>query len=375
MKRQSRMYTSNVKVARFSATLSLGTVAAAVGLGALPSAAAATTAACTTAPSWHVVGAIPGAPSGKVSAVVPTGQTTGYAFANGTGKIPAAYERTGATTWKKIPFPGNSHETVVAAQASNPQNVWAFVNNSANGLSAALKLVNGKWVSDKTFPAWVGGVSVLSSTEVWVYGLAGTSSHKPLGVWEFDGSAWHKVAATLQGGGEVGIDDIWAYSGSIVGHYEAGRWTGTDLAPLLKGQGASGRPRVYHVLSLSAGNVYAIGAANGTAPAEPVVLLHYNGATWSKVAVSSEKGYPTTLAPDGQGGLWIPIIGPGYAEMLHYSGGRLTRVTLPGGAGGNRTAIDAVAGMPIPVTPFELAGGEEPAASGAGTTAVILQYS
>ena len=375
MKRNhSRKQYNGKKVAGACAALSLGTLATAslgaASLGAMPAANAATTTTAAATPTWHVVGAIPGDPSGQVAAVVPTGETSGYAFTNGTAKVPAAYERTGATTWKQIAFPGNSSETVVAAQASSAGNVWAFENNSANGESVALKLVNGNWVAMKTFPEQIGGISVLSSTEVWVYGERGTSAEAPLGVYDFDGSAWHKVAATLQGGGEVGIDDIWGYSGTIAAHYVAGQWTGTDLAPLLKTT-ATDHPAIYHVLSLSDNNVYAVGVANDVTSSEPVVILHFNGTAWSKVAVSSVHGFPAVLAPDGEGGLWISVSGTGYSTMLHYSDGEVTQATLPGTSG----TLGAVAGLPVPTTTFELAGGSSVTTPEGGPVAEILQYS
>ena len=194
-----------ISVARISAALGLG-AAAALSLAAMPAASAATATASAT-PTWHVVGTIPGDPSGQVAAVVPTGPTSGYAFTNGTASVPAAYQRTGATTWKRIAFPGNSSEQVVAAASGlvdTTTNVWAFENNYHNGESVALKLVNGKWVAMRTFNGYIGGVSVLSPTDVWVYGTSVTSPKGPLGVYDFTGTAWHKVAATLQGGGEVG---------------------------------------------------------------------------------------------------------------------------------------------------------------------------
>ncbi|MGH3274820.1 MAG: hypothetical protein ACRDNZ_10955 [Streptosporangiaceae bacterium] len=72
----------------------------------------------------------------------------------------------------------------------------------------------------------------------------------------------------------------------------------------------------------------------------PLVILHFNGHAWSQAATSdsvgslAQPGYgvPGQLAPDGQGGLWIPIPigiafgGAGY--LVHYSGGQLTAAAL-----------------------------------------------
>ena len=81
-------------------------------------------------------------------------------------------------------------------------------------------------------------------------------------------------------------------------------------------------------------SVYAI--ANGRQQDEggPLVILHWNGSVWSKVA-GGNFGFGTLqqLASDGHGGLWLPMPGAGGQKsyLLHYSGGHLTQAALPGG--------------------------------------------
>ena len=83
------------KLFRVSMVLSTGGAIAAAVLSGSQAASAAT----PHAPSWHPVLSVPG--SGITEAVVATGKTTGWAFlSDGT-----AYQRVGATAWKKVELP------------------------------------------------------------------------------------------------------------------------------------------------------------------------------------------------------------------------------------------------------------------------------
>jgi hypothetical protein len=99
------------KLFRVFTVLSTGGAIAAAALSGAQAASAAT-------PSWDPVLSVPG--GGVTETVVATGETTGWAFLrNG-----AAYQRTGATAWKNVAFPG-TNGYVDAAAASSPSNVWA----------------------------------------------------------------------------------------------------------------------------------------------------------------------------------------------------------------------------------------------------------
>jgi len=80
--------------------------------------------------------------------------------------------------------------------------------------------------------------------------------------------------------------------------------------------------------------VYAIGSGNAEDEGGPLVILHYNGHTWARVA-EGNWGIGTSpiqqVSSDGHGGLWIPMPGfggrPSY--LLHYRGGHVTEAALP----------------------------------------------
>jgi hypothetical protein len=137
-------------------------------------------------------------------------------------------------------------------------------------------------------------------------------------------------------------------------------------------------PAVTGVFAVSKNSVYATGNGNQEDDGGPMVLLHWNGRTWSKVA-GGLFGFDVqpvqTIASDGHGGLWIPMGGPeggSDAHLLHYSGGRLTTAAVPGGP--SRTRVATVAR--IPGTSEVLAGGFTRAAGNAGlnSTGVLLEY-
>ncbi len=162
-------------------------------------ATAATAASAATGPAWHRVLSVASNPVSspydgsyvRFDAVVATGKTTGWAFRSDS-KV--AYERTGATSWKKVAFPGGAG-TVEAAAATSPSSVWAAYDFSGG---SQVDHWNGKkWTVLKTFPAAVTGISALGASDVWVYGGVRSDG---TGVWHYNGRTWTEVSGSLQGG-------------------------------------------------------------------------------------------------------------------------------------------------------------------------------
>jgi hypothetical protein len=252
-------------------------VAAAVLLGA-PAASAAT----AQAPSWHPVLSVPG--GGVTEAVVATGKSTGWAFLrDGT-----AYQRTGATAWKKVAFPG-SNGYVNAAAASSPSKVWAAFRSAAGG--SQVDRWNGrKWAVVKSFPGEVATLSVLGSNDVWAFGGASGSE----GVFHFNGRSWAKVASTLQGGSATSDRNVWAYSGTQLAHYDGRKWTETNVARLFPASnGGPFAPSLTGVLALAPGNVFATGVGWAGAGGGAAVL-HFDGHGWSRLGVSVSRASLTS---------------------------------------------------------------------------------
>lgn len=345
-------------------------VAGLLALGGITATVAA--ASQSPSPSWHIVKSVRSGANGDFTALVTTGKETGWAFDGTNG--PTAWQRHGST-WAEVKFPGKHGEEVVAAAAASPSDVWAFTNIGAG--SRALRWNGHTWSVVTTFPEPIGGAAVLGASDVWVFGQPGILEQ--LGARHYNGHTWSRVSKNLDGGSALAANDIWAFSGTNVDHWNGCTWSSTSVKSLLPPRQFLNDPLVTGIYAQSADNVYAIGNGDRQDEGGPTVVLHYNGRTWSKVAEGSF-GYGTLpsqqISPDGHGGLWLPMPGvlgaPSY--LVHYAAGQLTRVKLP--AGVQLINVESVAR--IPGTAQALAGGFTHTRSAPGTNlnvvAVILQY-
>jgi hypothetical protein len=328
-------------------------------------------AAPISASAWHTVKRVSSGPNGVFTAVTAAGQHGGWAF-DGFTKA-TAWERNGSS-WTQVPFPSLSNEMVVAAGASSATNVWAVTDEF--GKSRALRWNGQHWTVMRSFSRAIGSVVVLSSADVWVFGQPDVPG-ADLGAWHYNGRAWTQVASGhgLEGGSGRSGSDIWAFDGADVAHWNGSTWSRTSLASLLPAKQELNDPVLSGIYEQSRHSVYAI--ANGQLQDEggPLVILHWNGSVWSKVA-GGNFGFGTLqqFSPDGHGGLWLPMPGFGGQKsyLLHYSDGHLTQAVLPGGP--SKITLDTVA--LIPGTSDVLAGGDTHGSADPGTdvVGVILQY-
>jgi len=324
--------------------------------------------------SWHIVDQVHSGANGQFTAVTAVGRSGGWAFNGVVGE--SAYQRTGST-WKQAPFPKlKMGGEVVTAGATSADNVWAFTDDSVS--SSALRWNGSTWTVMHTFNREIGGAVVLGPDDVWVFGMPFIPGAY-LGAWHYNGHTWTQVSggSHLEGGSGLSASDIWAFDGTAVAHWNGSGWTRTSVAALLPARNPLNDPAVTGIYVQSADSVYAIGNGNQQDEGGPLVVLHYNGRTWTKVA-QGNYGLGTQplqqIAPDGHGGLWLPMPGTDGAKsyLLHYSGAKLTPVALPKAA--SMINIDSVA--LIPGTANVLAGGYTHAAGNPGTNvvSVLLEY-
>jgi hypothetical protein len=313
--------------------------------------------------------------------VVATGKTSGWAFGGQFSTInnDTAWRRTGSTWTLDKAFPGKKNETVVTAGANSPSDVWAFASQP-NGVSRVLHYNGKAWSVANTFGAPIGGASVAGKNDIWVFGAA-SFGQPALGAWHYNGHSWKRTGLGLQGGSALSATNAWAFSGTRVYHYNGSKWAGVNLKSLLPAKQQLNGPSVTGIIALSKSNVYAIGNGNREDEGGPMVILHFNGAGWKKVASSVNYGYGSVstggsqqISTDGKGGLWLPFPGVDSQKsfMLHYAAGKLTSVALPG----NPRAISVVSVSRIPGTGTQLASGSTFKATQPGTNqaAIILQY-
>ncbi|HEY6297528.1 MAG TPA: hypothetical protein VIX15_17870, partial [Streptosporangiaceae bacterium] len=307
--------------------------------------APAAIAAPASVPSWHIVKQVHNGPMGDFTAVTAVGRTGGWAF--NWGSVPTAWRLSGST-WTQVPFPGLANERVVAAGAVSPSDVWAFTSNGTQ--SRALRWNGSTWAVEHTFSRAIAGAAVLGASDVWVFGDP-VFPGQGLGAWHYNGHTWSQPASGhgLEGGSGLSAGDIWAFDGADVAHWNGSTWSRTSLASLLPAKQQLNDPALTGIYEQSPHSVYAIGNGRAQDEGGPLVILHWNGSAWSRVA-QGNYGIGTLpvqqVGPDGHGGFWLPM--PGYsstkAYMLHYSAGQLTAVGLPGGP--YRISVDAVALIP-----------------------------
>ncbi len=272
----------------------------------------------------------------------------------------AAYERTGATTWKQVQFTGGNGY-VNAAAASSPSDVWAAFRPAAGGGSQVYRWNGTNWSVAKSFPGDVTGLSVLGPDDVWAFGGASGGG----GVFHFNGHSWAEVSSTLPGGSATSDQDVWAYSGTQVAHYNGGKWTETSVAGLFPAStGGQAAPTLTGILALAPNNVFAAGTSWGGQAgraAAPRSCCTSTGTAWSLAAVGPDVLAPGSLASDGQGGLWMTSdTHENFEELLHYSDGQLVSANEP-----------FVSVASIPGTAEALGGN----ATGVATQPVVYQYS
>src|SRR5690242_2951643 len=139
-------------------------IAGLLAVGGTAAVVGATSAAAGTPPSWHIVKSVANGPNGDFTAMVATGRSTGWAFDGING--PTAWQRHGGT-WSRVSFPGKSGETVVAAAATSPSDVWAFTDVGSG--SRVLRWNGHAWSVVRTFGNPIGGAAVRASHDVWVF--------------------------------------------------------------------------------------------------------------------------------------------------------------------------------------------------------------
>jgi hypothetical protein len=319
---------ARVTAARVAAASTAGVLAVS-GLAAA-SAAAATPASA----SWRIVKRVHAGGFSQFTAVTALGSRGGWAFLGDNG-VTAAYRRSGSS-WTKVNFPRHGQENVVAARALSASNAWAFTGYGA--LSRAVHWNGHRWTTEHTFPGALGSATVISPDNIWVFGDAYLPSG---GTYHYNGRSWKHVSSGhgLSGGSASSAGNDWAFGGTDVARWTGGTWKRTSLKHLLPKAlgGHRNNPGVIAMYAQSAHSVWVVGDGRDEDQGGPVVVLHYNGHSWKKVAsaapgTAATQGFSAygSIAPAGHGGLWIPIAQTDVpAQMLHYSGGKIKIATMP----------------------------------------------
>ena len=177
----------------------------------------------------------------------------------------------------------------------------------------------------------------------------------------------------MAGGSALSDTDIWTIGQATVAHWNGHVLARTSVKKLLVRKTPSNHPGLIGIYAQSKNSIWAIGNGNTADAGGPLFILHDNGHGWRRVLVGPLGSYGgSAVAPDGRGGLWIPLDGAsgGPTTMAHFSGGKLTTVKLP--VPPEQITFSSVA--PVPGTTEAIAGGFTHAANFTNIVSVVLQY-
>ena len=236
----------------------------------------------------------------------------------------------------------------VAVAATAGKRAWVFVWGEYNELGttelSAVEWTGTSWSPVHNFPGSPSLTAAAASGpgDVWGFGTAGSRGQTPWAV-HYNGKRWSQVAIPVsvsQASGSAAAGDwvtgtVAAQLGRVeVQHWSKGAWRNVALPKISVPKGEQMYPGL--IAAVTPASVWAtVTVDSPTGGPVTTVLLHWNGKVWSKVPLP--KGVNIYgLAGDGHGGFWVAsykVNEPGVLlsglVMYHYSGGHWTRVAVP----------------------------------------------
>jgi hypothetical protein len=204
--------------------------------------------------------------------------------------------------------------------------------------------VAGRWRQGE-----ITGLTAISPDDVWTFGTTVLGS-RVMGTWHYDGTSWQLVpgpARAIYRASAISRRDIWAISASPAGdsilRYNGRHWrtiaTGRALAGVL--------PR--DILAMSDDNVWVVGDRISRDGTPRLVLAHWDGASWSRLA-GGMRAWAGRLAP-----------GPGNDVLVTATpaSGTATGLILYASAAGWGTSIVGQSGHGSGVSDVVLTPGSE----------------
>jgi hypothetical protein len=298
--------------------------------------AAGTPARALEAPQWQITARVHYGPTNNASGysvvVVPAADDAWvFGGTNPGGTSAPAAEHWDGTRWQRWTLPSGLSGFIVAADSSSPDNVWAV------GDGYALRWNGARWAVANT---WAQGgeatsVSVISPADVWVFGPSSFTGATGLGTWHYNGRAWIRatgLAAAVYRASAVSRHNIWGITASGVIHYNGHAWTAVpSAAPVL------GDTQLNDILAVAKDSVWVSGIAPASGAEGRLVLAHWNGKRWARFLAPWQVQQSERFAPDGAGGIWIPVVTGGVSPatwILHLSRtGTWTRTRIAAGPG------------------------------------------
>jgi hypothetical protein len=329
-----RVYASTVNITFRRAGAVCAAAATAVIIGGIVPAQAA------TSPGWRQVHSQHYGPANDYSiyfAVVATAKNSAWVLGgsdesggNGTSQHPVATHWNGKS-WGGYVMPSGAGDSVIAASAPSTSDIWAVTEFTGD----VLHWNGSRWTVAKHLPGAgeLTGVTALSATNVWVFG--GGGAYGGLGTWHYNGKSWQQwkgSAAGLERASALSANSIWAVGSSTapdttIQHFNGKTWQ-TVSAKALSGLQFMG------IRAFSSTNIWATAVTQGGI--QPAYLVHYNGASWTRIKVpwSIQVNSPVS---DGHGGLWLTgiSVSNGQSYVVHRtSSGAWSRTAVSAGLQG-----------------------------------------
>ena len=345
-----------------------GGVAVAV---AVTVAVAASGAQAAATPGWRVAATFPQVQA--MTSVSTAGAANDWAVGLSGGCCNLQVSHWNGTKWETIASPpgvgGDWTNQVLGASVAAISGGRAMVLVESTDEELGNEWVNAyewrgrSWSAAHGFADLPADAIASGPDDVW--GFDGTAP----GAEHYNGTSWSAVSTPVlvsQASGDAAAGD-WI-TGTVVAqptqvellHWSNGAWRNAVLPKITVPAGDRLFPGA--VDAATGSDIWlTVGVGPASGP-KTSVLLHWNGKAWSKAAVPSGVGRGA-LASDGHGGAWLASSQSPPLVMEHYSGGRWVRV-----AGPAKIALQTDLAL-IPGTQSLLAGGEQN-----GTAGAILTY-
>jgi hypothetical protein len=218
-------------------------------------------------------------------------------------------------------------------------------------------------------PSVISAAAVLGPTDAWAYGGSYGDSLDLTSVYivRFTGRGWRRVSAPVipLTVSARSADDMWIAGPTPSSasrerpDFALARWTGhgwqaVPVPQLRVGTGATLQDP--EVLALGPRDVWLtlVAAPNSGVGSSTVIVLHYDGRTWSRRAGLVVPLMSTSnLAPDGHGGLWLALMTyrKGEGELVHFRNDRWSRPVVLARPE-HYTVIQALAAWPGSTAPW-----------------------
>jgi hypothetical protein len=375
---------------------------AVAGVGLLALAGVLVPASAATSPPWRVVKAFSpavGVWSDNLTAISARDSWSTW-LACGTGSCGSIgpgtlyyVEHWSGTSWNRVRVPASltgAAENSVALGASSFRDMWLIDSpRYPSATTRVLRWDGRKWYTQR-IPAWAvylnrsgsynTTAAVFSPASVWIFNAGLNFAAR------YNGHTWTRMRMPGYAT-EVSVlsqHDIWALgrrasapglsTAQILMHWNGKSW---HVVPV---------PQVRLPAGTDAyvGNLVALGPADawvlrdemrGTAGATTTGLLHWNGRSWSRVAVPSGVSIISDVTPDGHGGLWLAGNGPkpAYKWYLYHLDGKWRRYDVPTAKGTTLLDLTGLSWIPGTRSVWATANMLQPGANGK-IIGAILKY-